>query len=84
MIRSVKNAGLEATLLRALPTLLLAGLVPGSGVALALEGPAQLVALGFIVAWVLLLMPVAFGCLIVAAMKGPVRHGRDPYPGMPD
>ncbi len=54
----MKNAGLEARLLRALPTLALAGLVPGAGVALALEGPAQLVALGFIVAWQLLYMAV--------------------------
>jgi hypothetical protein len=76
--------GLERLILKALPSLVLGGVVPGAAAALALEDTARLVALGFVVAWLLLLVPVAFGCLIVAAMKGPVRHGRDPYPGMPD
>lgn len=76
--------GFDAWLLRKLPALALMGLVPGSAVALELDGPARLAALGFLVAWVLLLVPVAFGCLIVTAMKGPVRRGRDPYPHIPD
>lgn len=80
----MREPGLELLTLKALPSLALAGIVPGALAALALEGPGRLVALGFVVAWVLLLVPVAFGCLIVTAMKGPVRHGRDPYPVIPD
>ena len=80
----MRKPGLELLILKAMPSLVLAGLVPGAASALALDGTARLVALGFVVAWLLLLVPVAFGCLIVAAMKGPVRHGPDPYPGMPD
>ncbi len=80
----MRKPGLEMLTLKAMPSLALAGVVPGAIAALALEGDARLVALGFVVAWVLLLVPLAFGCLIVASMKGPVREGRDPYPRMPE
>ena len=76
--------GLETRILRSFPSLILAGIVPGAAVALVLDGPARFAALGFALAWMLLLVPLAFGCLLVAAMKGPVRKGRDPYPLIPD
>ena len=76
--------GLESRILRSLPSLILAGLVPSAGVALLLEGPARFAALGCALAWMLLLVPLAFGCLLVAAMKGPVRTGKNPYPRIPD
>jgi len=58
-----------------LPEILLAGTVPPALAALALQdGFAGILALSVIAAWWLSLLPVAFGCLIVSVMKGPVRR----------
>jgi hypothetical protein len=45
--------GIETWILRHLPAILLAGLVPGAACALVLQDVSRLVALAFVVAWML-------------------------------
>ena len=75
--------GLETWILRHMPAIILAGLVPGAMCALVLSDVGRLVALAFVVAWMLALVHVALVCFIVAAMKGPARTA-DSHPGPAD
>ena len=69
----------EARILRRLPELLLAGTVPPAFAALLLQDDlAGILAVALIAGWWLALLPLAFACLIVCVMKGPVRSA-DPY-----
>jgi len=73
----------EARILRRLPEILLAGTVPPALAALVLQdGLAGILAVAVIAGWWLLLLPLAFCCLILAVMKGP-RRLADAYP-LPD
>jgi hypothetical protein len=75
--------GIETWILRHMPAIILAGLVPGAFCAMLLADVPRLVALAFIVAWLLGLVHVALVCFIVAAMKGPARTA-DSYAGPVD
>ena len=71
---------MEARILRRLPEILLAGTVPPALAALFLQDAlAGILAAAVIAGWWLLLLPLAFACLIVCVMKGPPRRA-DPYP----
>jgi hypothetical protein len=60
----------ETRILQRLPEILLAGTVPPAlGALLSHEPLAGILALALISAWWLLLLPLAFTCLIVAVMK---------------
>jgi hypothetical protein len=73
----------EATILRRLPEILLAGTVPPALAAILLQDQfAGILAVALVAAWWLSLLPLAFCCFIVAVMKGP-RRTADPYP-LPD
>ena len=66
--------GLETRILRALPEIFLAGTAPAAIVVLLAPDPLlAILALAFAVAYALILVPLAFACLIVAVMKGPAR-----------
>ena len=70
---------MEDRILRRLPEILLAGTVPPALAALCLQdGLAGIFALALIAGWWLSLLPLAFACLIVSVMKGPLRSA-DPY-----
>ena len=70
---------MEARILRRLPEILLAGTVPPVLAALLLQDAlAGILAAAMIAGWCLLLLPLAFACLIVCVMTGPVRRA-DPY-----
>ena len=70
---------MESRILRKLPEILLAGTVPPALAALFLQDAlAGILAVALIAGWWLLLLPLAFACLIVSVMKGPVRSA-DPY-----
>lgn len=74
---------METRILRRLPEILLAGTVPPAFAAFVLQdGLAGILAVAMIAGWWLLLLPLAFCCLILAVMKGP-RRLADPYP-LPD
>jgi hypothetical protein len=76
----VNLENIEGRILRRLPEILLAGVVPAAAIALlAQEGLVRIMALAFIVGWALMLLPVAVGCLILWVMKGPPRTA-DSYP----
>jgi len=75
--------GTETWILRHMPAIILAGLLPGAFCAIVLADVPRLVALAFIVAWMLALVHVALVCFIVAAMKGPARSA-DSYAGPSD
>jgi hypothetical protein len=73
----------EDRILRCLPQILLAGTVPPALAALLSHEPlAGILALALIAAWWLSLLPLAFACLILTVLKGPVRRA-DSCP-MPD
>jgi hypothetical protein len=73
----------EASILRRLPELLLAGTVPPALAALLVQDElAAILAVALITAWWLSLLPLAFACLILTVLKGPMRRA-DSYP-MPD
>ena len=66
---------MEARILRRLPEILLAGTIPPALAALMLQdGLAAILALALIAAWWLAMLPLAFCCLIISVMKGPVRR----------
>ena len=66
--------GLESRILRALPEIFLAGAAPAALVVLLAPDPlVAIFALAFAAAYALMLVPLAFGCLIVSVMKGPAR-----------
>jgi len=75
--------GIETWILRHMPAIVLAGVVPAAASALILSDVGRLVALSFVVAWMLGLLHVALVCFIVAAMKGPARTA-DSCPGPSD
>lgn len=64
-MQPASTAGVESVLLRAMPALACAGLVPAAACALAGEGMVPILALAFALAWILGLVPLAVGCLVV-------------------
>jgi len=67
-----------------MPEILLAVTVPAAvcGLLCAADA-APILALAIIVAWWLMLVPVALACLTVVVMKGPARRA-DSYRSIPD
>lgn len=81
--RFPEGAGLEVRILQRMPELLLAGAVPlAACVVLMSDGRIDILALATALAYWMSLLPLALGCLIVCAMKGP-RRTADSYP-LPD
>jgi hypothetical protein len=66
---------MESRILRRLPEILLAGTVPPALAAVLLRDEfVGILAVALIAGWWLSLLPLAFACLIVSAMKGPRRR----------